>query len=133
MQTNQRDEFQTTTSQIEIACDLMAIPADERATHITTAQQLFARAAQVTELESGIEFTLPSASATLLQAAQFIDHERECCPFFTFTLEVKPSGEPLHLRLTGGDGVKEMLLSEFGDKLAVTNLLPAQHGAAESL
>lgn len=98
---------------LPIACDLNAIPPENRAEHVVTAQQLFALSQEVWELANGIAFRLPNDSETLLQAARFISHERECCPFFTFTLEVQPKGGPLWLRLAGGEGVKEFLLSEF--------------------
>ena len=32
-----------------------------------------------------------------------------CCRFFNFSVEVEPHREPLWLRLTGGEGVKELL------------------------
>lgn len=113
MDTNNTNKSDSAASTLPIACDLNAIPAQDRAAHVVTAQQLFGMAQRVTELENGIELTLPSDSETFLKAAQFIAHERECCPFFTFTLEVRPNGRPLWLRLTGGEGVKEFLLSEF--------------------
>lgn len=104
---------------LPIACDLDAIPAEHRATHILTAQQLFALAPAVSEIENGIELTLPGDAETFVKAAQFVAHERECCPFFTFTLEAKPGEELFRLRLTGEAQVKELLLAQFGDKLTV--------------
>jgi hypothetical protein len=132
MQTNNSNKTLPSASQPAVACDLTAIPADDRATHIMTAQHLFERAEHVTELANGIEFALPNDSATLLQAAQFIAQERQCCPFFTFTLEAKRSGEPLSLRLTGGHGVKEFLLSEFSDQLKVAITPARQRAVSES-
>ena len=100
-----------------IACDLNAIPAEYRATHILTAQQLFALAPRVSEIENGVELVLPGDEETFVHTAQFIAHERECCPFFTFTLEAKPGEALFQLRLTGEGQVKELLLAQFGDKL----------------
>jgi len=47
--------------------------------------------------------------------AKFIENERLCCPFFNFGLEVQPNSGPLWLRLTGNDGVKEMLQATLFD------------------
>ena len=41
--------------------------------------------------------------------AKFIENERLCCPFFKFGLELGPENGPLWLRLSGGEGVKEIL------------------------
>lgn len=112
-------EPSSTLTQLPTVCNLDAIPAPERAAHVVTAQELFAAAQEVTEIENGIEIALPGDVETFAHATAFVAHERECCAFFTFTLQVQPAGAPLYLRLTGGEDVKKFLLSEFGGKFAV--------------
>lgn len=115
---------------VPVACDLNAISDQEREAHVLTAQQLIAMAHGMRELANGIELQLPGDNNTLVDAVRFISHERECCPFFTFTLEAKTVSDPVMLRLTGAEGVKEFLLAEFGDKLGVSlgqhNIQPVQ-------
>jgi hypothetical protein len=94
---------------VVIACDLSAIPADEREAHEATAGQLFSTVQAVLELEDGYALWLPSTSDNLLKAARFIANERLCCPFFSFGLEVEASGGPLWLELKGSAGVKQFI------------------------
>jgi hypothetical protein len=99
--------------ELPIACDLTAIPADERATHSARAEQLLrVGAAEVQELPNGYAFRY--AAEQYAQVAQFIANERLCCPFFTFTLEVTPAQGPLWLRITGPTEVKEFLQTALG-------------------
>jgi hypothetical protein len=47
--------------------------------------------------------------------AHFVEHERQCCPFYHFALEVEPNGGPLWLRLTGGAGVKQFMTTVWAN------------------
>src|SRR5690242_3726437 len=97
---------------IPLACDLMAIPAQEREAHELLAKQLFFEVVpERHELTDGYAFRFRADQYPLL--AEFIASERLCCPFFHFTLEVTPAQGPLWLRLMGGEGVKEFIEAEF--------------------
>ena len=101
-----------TNHDLPIACDLAAINADLRSTHIESAKQLLNEGAQeVQELPDG--FALRYAAEQYAQVTQFIANERLCCPFFTFVLEVTPASGPIWLRITGRDGVKDFLRAEL--------------------
>ena len=98
--------------EIPLACDLTAIPAEEREAHELLAKRLFVDAApERQELPDGYAFQFRADQYPLLTA--FVANERLCCPFFRFTLEVTPEQGPLWLRITGGDGVKEFIRAEF--------------------
>ena len=93
-----------------IACDLNAIPSEQRQGHVTLTESLFAQVEERQALADGYAFRFP---ATVLQtAAQFVSLERLCCPFFTFNLDV--SNDVLWLKMTGPEGAKELLEVEFG-------------------
>ncbi len=93
-----------------IACDLNAIPSEQRQVHIILTESLFAQVEEAQGLTDGYSFRFP---ASLLQmAAQFVSLERLCCPFFDFTLKV--IGDDLWLTLSGPDGAKLLLETEFG-------------------
>jgi len=101
-----------TNRDIPIACDLTAIDAEVRATHLESAEYLLrAGAAEVQELPDGLAFRY--AAEQYPQVAQFIATERLCCPFFTFVLEVTPANGPIWLRITGDARVKEFLQGEL--------------------
>ena len=92
---------------IPLACDLMAIPAQEREAHELLAKQLFFEVVpERHELTDGYAFRFRADQYPLL--AEFIASERLCCPFFTFQIEVVPGGV-MWLRLTGPEGTKELL------------------------
>jgi len=92
-----------------LACDLTAIPASEREEHITNSPQLFSTAQEVRELPNGYAIRFLNDSGKFLTVAKYIENERLCCPFFDFGLDVESNGGALWLRLTGGEGVKELL------------------------
>lgn len=102
-----------TNYDIPIACDLTALEPDVRATHMEAATQLLCSdAAEVTELPDGYAFRYRADQYE--RVVQFIANERQCCPFFTFVLEVTPGHGPLWLRITGNEAVKGFIQGEFG-------------------
>jgi hypothetical protein len=102
-----------TPEALPIACDLMALGADVRSTHMESAKQLLHEGAQeVQELHNGFAFRY--LAEQYAQVTQFIANERLCCPFFTFVLEVTPAHGPIWLRITGREGVKDFLQAELG-------------------
>ncbi|MEP6985021.1 MAG: hypothetical protein ABI970_05470 [Chloroflexota bacterium] len=92
-----------------IACDLNAIPVEQRQGHVALTEALFSQVEERQALAAGYAFGFPAT--LLLVAAQFVSLERLCCPFFNFNLDV--SDDRLWLRLTGPEGAKELLEVEF--------------------
>ena len=96
-----------------LACDMAAIPPERRAGHEALIRRLFGEAArEARELPDGYAWRF--ASEDYRDLAAFIDDERRCCPFLTFTLTLAPDGGPLWLRLTGGGEIKRFLQAELG-------------------
>ena len=100
-----------------LACDLTAIPADVREEHVISAPQLFSLAQEVQELPNGYAIRFLNEPGRFMAIAKFIENERLCCPFFNFGLETEPNSGPLWLRLTGGEGVKEILQTTLFDSI----------------
>ncbi len=100
-----------------LACDLTAIPASVREEHVLTAPQLFSAAQEVQELPNGYAIRFLNEPERFMGIAKFIENERLCCPFFNFGLELEPNSGPLWLRLTGGEGVKEILQTTLFDSI----------------
>jgi hypothetical protein len=92
-----------------LACDLTAISPDVREEHAISAPQLFAMAQEVQDLPNGFSIRFLNEQGRFMSIARFIENERLCCPFFNFGLEVEPNSGPIWLRLTGAEGVKELL------------------------
>lgn len=96
-----------------LACELNAIDPAGRERHTEVLAQLRPAIEQVEPLPDGYGLRLPADDRVLMLAAEFITRERRCCPFFQFTLDVTPDGGPVWLRLTGREGVKDFIQSEF--------------------
>jgi hypothetical protein len=96
-----------------IACNLLGLDASQRRRQQDLHKQLFSRVESVRELSNGYAVGLPATSENILAVAEFISLERVCCSFFRFELAVGRQEEPLWLRITGGEGVKEFLKSGF--------------------
>ena len=104
-------------AQSPIACDMTAIPPDERQLHIDTSKDLFSRIQEFRELENGYEFRLADGPDLMVKLAQFISLEKLCCPFLNFVVEVEQESGPVWLRLTGRDGVKAFIREEISGLL----------------
>jgi hypothetical protein len=95
-----------------IACDLTAIPANERERHQALARRLFGTAVrEVREQADGYAFRFAAEEFAALAA--FVANERLCCGFLTFTLETPPRAGDLWLRLSGDAAVKAFIAAEF--------------------
>ena len=96
-----------------LACDMTAIPPEQRQAHLATSHELFSQMEEFRELSNGYEFRFTSGSSVLAKLAEFISLEKHCCPFLGFVMEVEPEGGPVWLRLTGREGVKAFIREEI--------------------
>jgi hypothetical protein len=94
----------------QLACNLFAMSAEQRALYPSLRQTLNENVIETRELPNGYAFRHPID--LLLTAAQWIDLERLCCPFFKFAILV--DGERLWVELTGEEGVKAAMKAELG-------------------
>ena len=92
------------------ACDISAIPAEERPAHHALTRRLMA-IATTRETPDGFSFEFPAAEYAAV--AQFVAFERLCCPFLGFTVDVSADQGPLRLHLTGPAGVKPFIRAEL--------------------
>ena len=90
-----------------IACDLSAIPHDERESHIALAKSLLAGSVI---LESDDEMRFEVAPERLKDVARFVENERRCCRHLAFVIEVPARDANLLLRVSG-PGVRDELRS----------------------
>lgn len=105
-----------------IACDLTVFPAQTRQEFAAAIPAMFQGVQKLRELPHGYALQFPNEPGMLLTLANFVEHERQCCPFYDFVLEVKANGGPFWLHLTGGEGVKEFVQTVFqGLPLAVSS------------
>ncbi|HEX5829880.1 MAG TPA: hypothetical protein VFY16_02790 [Gemmatimonadaceae bacterium] len=100
------------TAATPLACVPGAIPATVRDTHFQLLTRLFSTAVRETrDLPDGRAYRFDADAFDDL--ARWITHERRCCPFLTFTLELTPGDGAIWLRLTGPAGTPAFLDAEL--------------------
>ena len=68
---------------------------------------------EVVETEKGYEFQYSPSDVSLLELADWVVAEGKCCPFFDFHIDLEQEGTLLCLRLTGAEGIKAFIRTEF--------------------
>jgi hypothetical protein len=105
-------DFAAPDGDIPLACVPGAIPADIRHAHFARLSRLFtASVRERSTLADGYAYRFDASAFDEL--ASWITHERRCCPFLRFALEVTPGDGPLLLRLTGPAGTHAFLDAEL--------------------
>jgi hypothetical protein len=97
---------------VPLACNLKAISASERPRYNDLVKRLRVAVQDRRELPDGYAYKLDTKKITLPEVAEWITMERLCCPFLTFQLDVKGSGDS-QLTLRGPAGAKSILREEF--------------------
>jgi hypothetical protein len=108
---------ETPPSQCEsasFACNLNGIPVDKRDRYAELIGAVLGSIEEKRELPDGFAFRLRSDRITGNQLVDWINLEKQCCPFFGFQIIWEPDNGPLWLHLAGRPGVKEFILNELG-------------------
>jgi len=96
------------------ACNLRALEPAARKRHFDVlSPALVAAKKSLRELPNGYEIGLPDDPATVKLVSEWIWGEHLCCPFFDIDLHYEREGGGLSLRLTGREGVKAFIRSDF--------------------
>lgn len=72
--------------QPQFACNVFAMSAEQRARYPALRQRLNENLIETRELPNGYAFRHPID--LLMTAAEWVDLERLCCPFFKFAIQV---------------------------------------------
>jgi hypothetical protein len=100
-------------AQPPIACDLGAIDPARRSVHLSLVDRLLRESPlEVEERPDGLAFRFGEEQYASI--AELVAHERLCCPFFRFVLDVAPQRGPVWLRITGPDGARIVLAALAG-------------------
>jgi hypothetical protein len=117
---------------VPIVCDLTVFSAEARQ-EMAGLPELFRAVAQVRELPDGYAFQFSNESGMFMQIATFVEHERQCCPFYSFALEAEPNHGPFWLRMRGGEGVKEFMDVVWTDVAGAVEKQLIQTGPGDDL
>lgn len=103
----------TTQQQNKFYCNHKALTPEEWAHHKQLGDKLILARKAVVETEKGYEFQFHPQGVTLAELADWVMAESKCCPFFDFHIDLENEGKLICLRLTGAEGIKPLLRSEF--------------------
>ena len=96
------------------ACDRLALTPEARKRHFDElGPALRTLVKNARELPNGFEFEFPSDAAAFRLVSEWAGGEHLCCPFFDIDLRFEREGGALWLRLTGREGVKQFIKSDF--------------------
>ena len=101
------------TTQSRFYCNMKALSHTERIKHLMLTGKLIMVRKEIVELENGYEFQFSPSNVSVEDLANWVVAESKCCPFFDFHIDLEEEGRLLWLRLTGEEGVKEFIRSEF--------------------
>ena len=101
------------SSSAPLACRLSVFSQRDRARHAGLIEQLKPLVEEVQELPAGYALRFTEDGSVFARLAEWMRLESVCCPFLDFKLQVVGRCGPVELRLTGRDGVKDFLRSQF--------------------
>ncbi|MGI9285548.1 MAG: hypothetical protein ACR2P1_09175 [Pseudomonadales bacterium] len=94
-----------TNDSIELACSLTHAELRERRAMMRKLLLPYVVDYRLAGRELALEFSMLRALRSKIE--QFVELERQCCGFLTFT--ISPSGEKLTLKIEGPEGVQSTL------------------------
>src|ERR1700722_10840117 len=95
------------------SCNTAALNPAERAFHQHLTERLLASRNAIVELPKGYEFQFSPDDISIADVAQWVIAEEKCCPFFNFHIDLEKQGALVCLGLTGAEGIKQFIRSEF--------------------
>jgi len=102
-------------TQSKYFCNTKALTPAERARHKELTEKLITARKATVETEKGYEFQFSPKDISIGELAEWVVAEGKCCPFFDFHIDLEQSGSLLCLRLTGEEGIKAFIRSEFSE------------------
>jgi hypothetical protein len=101
------------TTAAKFSCNTTALNPTERAYHQRLTEKLIAARTAVVELPKGYEFQFSPEDISIADAAQWVVAEEKCCPFLNFHIDLEKQGSLVCVGLTGTEGIKQFIRSEF--------------------
>ena len=101
------------TTESRFYCNIKALSPSERLEHKQLTDKLALARKKIVETDKGYEFQFDPSDISLAELSTWVVAESKCCPFFDFHIDLERAGSLLCLRLTGEDGIKSFIRSEF--------------------
>jgi len=94
-------------------CNIKALSLQERARLKELTQRLLVARTNTIETEKGYEFQYSPEKVSIAEVGEWVVLESKCCSFFDFHIDLENQGKLVCLRLTGAEGVKAFIRSDF--------------------
>ena len=108
-----REDHQSMTTGSKFFCNMKALVPAERTHHKQLTEKLISNRTEIVETEKGYEFQFSPSVVSIAELADWVVAESKCCPFFDFHIDLEREGTLVCLRLTGDQGIKAFIQSEF--------------------
>jgi hypothetical protein len=109
----EREDHRSMTTESKFFCNINALAPGERARHKQLTEKLISSRREIVETEKGYEFQFNPSVVSIAELANWAAAESKCCPFFDFHIDLEREGTLVCLRLTGDQGIKHFIESEF--------------------
>jgi hypothetical protein len=109
----EKEAPQSMTAGSKFVCNINALAPVERAHHKQLTGRLVSSRTEIVETETGYEFHFDPSVVSIAELADWVAAESKCCLFFDFNIDLEREGTVVCLRLTGDEGVKQFIRSEF--------------------
>jgi hypothetical protein len=104
---------QQTNTEGKFYCNVKVLTPAGRAQQKLLTQKLIASRTRILEIATGYEFMFHPADVSVAELANWVTTEAKCCPFFDFHIDLEIEGTQACLRLTGDEGIKAFIQTEF--------------------
>jgi hypothetical protein len=102
-----------TSNDSKFYCNAKALNPAERAQHQQLTEKLIAARKEIVEMPRGYEFHYSPSDVSVAEVAGWVTTEAKCCPFFNFHIDLEREGNLVCLGLTGEEGIKAFIRTEF--------------------
>jgi hypothetical protein len=102
-----------TSNDSKFYCNVKALNPAERAKHRLLTEKLIAARKEIVETPRGYEFQYRPWDVSVEEVAGWVTNEARCCPFFNFHIDLEREGNLVCLGLTGEEGIKAFIRTEF--------------------
>jgi hypothetical protein len=107
------EDHRSMTTGSKFFCNSQALAPAERVHHKQLTEKLISSRTEIVESEKGYEFQFNPSVVSIAELADWAAAESKCCPFFDFHIDLEREGTLVCLRLTGDQGIKHFIQSEF--------------------
>jgi len=94
-------------------CNVKALSPTERTQHRQLTDKLIAARKEIVEMPRGYEFQYRPSDVSVAEVAGWVTTESKCCRFFNFHIDLEREGNLVCLGLTGEEGIKAFIRTEF--------------------